>query len=226
MTTPDVNTLKKDNKHVYISWNYVYLSPPPTINYKTGKYQLPHNNVNMSFNSLIHYPSIARLDKIKRSSLESEGGIRSDHFKNYYTNLKKNKEFFMDIREIANSIPNLGVKITKDDKDKTPHFIIPVNKFHNVYNVIVLYTNNDKIPMILSKTDNHSITFMSNIDKSKKRINIFKDVNKQFCLNQNKQLSLAHLIIDYETIFYLCTKYVPCLDLIHSKIITKNFQIH
>jgi len=88
----------------------MYLSPPPTINFKTGEYVLPHNQIKMSFNSLIYYPSMSKLDKIKRSSLTSECGIRSDNFKTMYKDLNRNKENFLDLRDIAASIPNIGIK--------------------------------------------------------------------------------------------------------------------
>ena len=47
----------------------------------------------MLFNSLIQYPDLSRLDKVKLSDLDTELGIRSDHFKEIYKNKKKNKEF-------------------------------------------------------------------------------------------------------------------------------------
>jgi hypothetical protein len=169
MVDIDINTIKLDTKYIYISWNFIYYSTPPTVNYKTGKYEVPHNNINMSFNSLTHYPAIAKLDKIKLSSLDSELGIRSDHFKNIFKEKKQNKEFFLDLRDIANSIPDCNINITKDDKDNTPYFVIPINKFNNVYNVVIMYTNNDKIPIILGHTNHTSITLMSSIDITKKK---------------------------------------------------------
>lgn len=226
MTQPDIKTLHKDTKHVYISWNFMYLSPPPTVDYKTCRYTLPHNKIKMSFNSLTNYPSMTKLDKIKRSNLESELGIRSDQFKNVYKELKRNKEFFLDLRDMANSIPNIGIKITKEDKDNTPHYVIPINKFNNVYNVVVMYTNNDKIPLILSATNHNSITFMSNIDVEKKRLNIFGNVHERFCIDINQKLCLTYLVLDYETLFYLCTKYIPCLSLVLKPTPTRSFQIH
>ena len=226
MTQPNINTLKKDTKHVYISWNIMYLVLPPTINFKTGNYNLPHNDIKMLFNSLIQYPDLSRLDKVKLSDLDTELGIRSDHFKEIYKNKKKNKEFFLDLRTIASSIPNIGVKITKEDKDETPYFIIPINKFNNVYNVIVVYANNDKIPTILSATQRKSVNFMSTIDKSKKRINIFTNVSKHFCLDQNLKIRLTYLTLDYETLFYLCTKYIPCVNLMPKQKFIGNFQTH
>lgn len=228
MAQPNINVLHEDTEHIYISWNFMYFSPPPTVNFKTGKYTLPHNQIKMAFNSLISYPVITKLDKIKRSSLDSELGIRSDHFKNIYNDLKRNKTLFLDLKEIANSIPNIGIKITKEDKESTPHYIIPINKFNNVYNVVVMYVNNYKIPMILSAMNHTSITFISNIDAAKKKINVFGNIQERICLN--KKLCLAYLVLDFETLFYLCTKYVPCVSLILKPNFgsnpIKNFQIH
>jgi len=226
MTQPNIKILHEDSNHVYISWNFMYFSPPPTVDFKTGKYNLPHNQIKMSFNSLAYYPSMSKLDKLKRSSLESEYGIRSDHFKNIYKNLKRNKEFFLDLRDIAASIPNIGIKITKEDKEATPHYVIPINNFNNVYNVVVIYTNNDKIPLILSATNHNSVTFMSDVNTEKQKINVFSNINERFCLDINKKIYLAYLVLDYESLFYLCTKYIPCLSLIPKQTVTKSFQIH
>lgn len=214
MTTPDINILKNDKTHTYISWNFMYFSPPPTVNYINGKYTLPHNEIKMVFNSLTYYPAISKITKIKLSSLDSELGIRSDHFKDIYKDKKINKELFLNLRDIANSIPNIGLKITKGDKDNTPHFIIPINKFNNVYSIVVIYTNNDKIPKILGNTNHNVVTLMCNIDVGKRRINLFNNVSEKLCLDQKQKIQLAYLTLDYETLFYLCTKYMPCLDLI------------
>ena len=235
MTNPDINILREDINNVYISWNYFYFSPPTTVNYRTGNYELPNTSIKMCFNSLTHYPSMTKLDKIKRSSLDSELGIRSDHFKHIYVDLKRNKNTFLDLKEIANSIPNIGFKIDKKDRETTPRFIIPINKHNNIYNVVVIYANNDKIPRILSKTNHNVITFMSRIDNRKNKINIFNDIHEQFCLDQTNKIYLAYLTLDYATLFYLCTKYIPCLDLIIKKNntdiefktgITKTFRNH
>ena len=92
-----------------------------------------------------------------------------------------------------------------------------------------MYVNNDKIPMILSATNHTSITFISNIDAAKKKINVFGNIREGICLNINNKLCLAYLVLDFETLFYLCTKYIPCLSIIIKPNFgsnpIKNFQI-
>jgi len=55
--------------------------------------------------------------------------------------------------------------------------------------VVVIYVNNDKIPLILSATTHNSITFMSNINTSKRKLNLFNSINNRFCLDINKKLT-------------------------------------
>ena len=213
MKFPSIDEITSDSNNIYINWNFFYLELPPTINFKKKTYQIPHNDTKFIFNALLYYPNISCLDKMSQSSLEKyikDDEIHSDEFKNIYKSKKLNKNFFTDLKNYSNK----KIKISKEEKENTIHFIVTLSREKNVYSIAVFYTNNEKIPKILSVTQFVSSRFMSSINLEKKFMNIFNKVDKGLSKDYKNKLKLPYLDLSHRKLYKACTKFVPCLEII------------
>lgn len=217
MEQPSFENIKNDKKHIYIKWDYFYLSIPDTINFKKLEYNKCNDNLLYIFNSIIYYPNLSNIEKIRKTDIkkyldDNDSFIHSDYFKEIYKDKKLNKNFFLDLRNFSNKI-----KINKLDKD-TIHYIVPYyQSANNFYSIAVIYVNNNKIPNILKVTEHFCCNFMTKITEINnkfKKINIFNSIEYKLSNNINYIIDSKYSNFSFLNLLSICYKFVPCLSIL------------